>query len=893
MEARNQPSRRLFGARMARLFLICMGFSAAGPPSGASEPSAVAFRDPKRYSFAPGATGASGIYAVDVDGDRLPDVLAPCGGSAAYSQLLVLRNLGGRALSVPEAVPLRFHFYRALPPADFDGDGDLDVVVLEAEDSARGPGETRELLLVRNDGRGRFVPAERSLAAPHPYAGTRADFDGDGDIDIAVVQSHWSTPEPPTELALLLNRGDGTFEVPRMVPALPYQWSIASGDLDGDGLPEIVLSHPAAILWNLGGGRFASPRPLEFDDLEGGNSIEIGDVDGDGANDLFFCHPSSEKLAILWNDGRGAFVERTLVPGACQFPAPKLADVSGDGRPDIITCPATVYGNAGERRFQEGVSWAQGWFGYNFDAADLDADRYVDLLFESSEWDSFLSVLYNRGGGSFGSARQYAIPGEYLTAMIPGDFDRDGDVDFVMSSTSGVLALWRNRGDGTFQDGGRYGWPSGSGFLAFLPSGFLSGDFDGDGDLDLIAIGSEDGGIVLWNQGDGAFLAGGWAFGVYDVAPEGSLGWFQADARDYDQDGDLDIALLSEDYLTLVFNDGSGWFRDPVPISVRKVDGRNLYYLSGLVSVDFDGDKDWDLALAARDVLEGSLEEHSAVWVVRNEGARQFAPRRAYVAGGVSRTSYVRIVGLAAGDMDSDGIVDLVAGTEEFVQLSPTYYRSNGAVEVLRGDGRGGFALHSRAVTGGQAGRAVFLGDVDGDGDLDVATTLARSEPLPPCCESMLQVLFNDGKGNVGEILTLNADQNPVIVAIEDLNGDGLKDLAVGCSDAARADIFLNEARAVPPEIVGRFVRGDADGDGTLKLADPVALLTRLFLGGASLPCEKAADADDDGILRLVDAVYILRYLFSSGSPPATPFPHCGLDPTEDALACVPRAYCP
>lgn len=237
-------------------------------------------------------------------------------------------------------------------------------------------------------------------------------------------------------------------------------------------------------------------------------------------------------------------------------------------------------------------------------------------------------------------------------------------------------------------------------------------------------------------------------------------------------------------------------------------------------------------------------------------------------------------------DVDGDRLPDVLAACS----VVPGYSR----LLVLRN--LGGRALSQPEVVplGFHFYDAVRPADFGGDADLDVATAIAPSlDRFRPCCESEFHLLLNDGKGNLGETLTLNTDYNPVLVAIEDLNGDGLKDLAVGCSDSARVNVFLNEGRAGTPGLLGRFVRGDANGDGTLTLADPVAILNRLFLGGASLPCEKAADADDDGILRLVDSVYILRDLFSSGSPPPAPFPHCGLDRTEDALTCVPRAYCP
>ncbi|MFN0059610.1 MAG: chlorophyllase/cutinase-like alpha/beta fold protein [Planctomycetota bacterium] len=92
------------------------------------------------------------------------------------------------------------------------------------------------------------------------------------------------------------------------------------------------------------------------------------------------------------------------------------------------------------------------------------------------------------------------------------------------------------------------------------------------------------------------------------------------------------------------------------------------------------------------------------------------------------------------------------------------------------------------------------------------------------------------------------------------------------------------------------FVRGDLNGNGALELADPVGLLTYLFIAGASQPaCFDAADVNDDGQLGLSDAVQLLAYLYVPGTPaPLAPFPICGADPTSDALDCQgPLAACP
>ena len=87
------------------------------------------------------------------------------------------------------------------------------------------------------------------------------------------------------------------------------------------------------------------------------------------------------------------------------------------------------------------------------------------------------------------------------------------------------------------------------------------------------------------------------------------------------------------------------------------------------------------------------------------------------------------------------------------------------------------------------------------------------------------------------------------------------------------------------------FTRGDANGDGTVNVSDPI--LTYVYLiGQGPLPCHDGADSNDDGTVNVVDVVYTLGYLFRGGDDPPTPFPGCGPDPTADTLECATSA-CP
>ena len=89
------------------------------------------------------------------------------------------------------------------------------------------------------------------------------------------------------------------------------------------------------------------------------------------------------------------------------------------------------------------------------------------------------------------------------------------------------------------------------------------------------------------------------------------------------------------------------------------------------------------------------------------------------------------------------------------------------------------------------------------------------------------------------------------------------------------------------------FRRGDANADGSLDVADPVFVLSHLFVAGVDVPsCRKAADANDTGTVDLTDPVYLLNFLFAGGPQPAEPFAECGTDLTIDELTCESFAGC-
>ncbi len=129
-------------------------------------------------------------------------------------------------------------------------------------------------------------------------------------------------------------------------------------------------------------------------------------------------------------------------------------------------------------------------------------------------------------------------------------------------------------------------------------------------------------------------------------------------------------------------------------------------------------------------------------------------------------------------------------------------------------------------------------------------------------------ILYMNGLRGMGQPV-----DNIITVDGDTVNPTNLIPLEVKCGEGA------------PPE--GRFIRGNANDDGKVNIADPIWIINELVRQGPRTKCQDAADANDDGLVDLSDAMYLIQWRFlGSGNPPTAPFPDCGADPAPDTLNC-------
>jgi len=316
---------------------------------------------------------------------------------------------------------------QAIAVGDFNHDGKLDLAVA----STCCPDGGVSILLGNGDGT--FQSPLNYNAGVAPVSIVAADFNHDGNLDLAVANSL------STNVNILLGNGDGTFRAGPQNPSLPaFENFVAVGDFNGDGKPDIVTvswSNPCkciSVLLGNGDGTFQAAVNTEPPFTV--ESIGIGDFNGDGNLDLATAGDFS--INILLGNGDGTFTYGATYPG--------------EASPDSIA------------------------------VADLNGDHKLDLAISNGA-SSSLGVLSGNGDGTFQTVVYYPV--EFPASVKAADVNGDHKLDLVVANTlltSSELTVFLGNGDGTFQSGVSY--PAGNTLYDVAVA-----DFNGDGMKDLAA----------------------------------------------------------------------------------------------------------------------------------------------------------------------------------------------------------------------------------------------------------------------------------------------------------------------------------------------------------------------------------------------------------------------
>jgi len=334
---------------------------------------------------------------------------------------------------------------------DFDADGDLDLLL-----SGASAGAVSTQLFVNNgtqDGIHRFSALSGPLHQVLYSSSSFADVDGDGDLDVLVSGS--TTADWPyaasTRLYRLSTDGTMTYLENHGLPDL-HSSSSAWADMDGDGDLDVVMTGvtsgdvlTSVIGYNNGNGTFDAHTDILTG--IGYGDVALGDIDGDLDVDIVLSGASADGFVtqVLRNDG-GSF---SAVDGnfpAVAFSSVDLGDYDGDGDLDLVVSGGSV----------------------------------SELIFEGQ-----LQVWDNIGGSFAPSA--HALPGVLTGEVTWGDYDHDGDLDLLVYGAEAAIG---RRSAYMYRNDAGDGFNAATLLVGAVFSDASFGDFDGDGDLDLVATGT-------------------------------------------------------------------------------------------------------------------------------------------------------------------------------------------------------------------------------------------------------------------------------------------------------------------------------------------------------------------------------------------------------------------
>jgi len=723
---------------------------------------------------------------------------------------------------------------------DYDGDGDLDIALSGL--SAEGKG-TLEVYL--NDG-GLFIQdLSQDSLSPLRYSDLAwSDYDSDGDIDLLV---NGMTPAGNTSTLLYENdrikgsrigsplgsRASLQVDSPNSARLINLnQGSVAWGDIDGDGDPDLAMSGYGAggtrqtvVYLNLNGGTLArDDRNPDLLPVANGD-LAWGDLDNDGDLDLAISGWNNEWEATLqvYNNTAGILressISATRLVGALGW-----ADVDADGDLDLGVAGQTsvsdrkafILRNGPTGTLQEDTSLQlAGLRGGDLAWVDLTSDGGIDLLITGEDdVGKRSSHLYT--GSLASSNRAPLAPTQLSSPIVTGSgvvlsWNDGSDSETSSTGLSYTLRIGREEnGHDAFSGALRsttgnvgnsrtlelaiplardtYYWSvrATDGGLLTSPESFEQqfrvddlvssvqslrplqnsamswGDYDNDGDPDLALAGRDVDGVSrgLVYRNDAGILTENSSIGLQGVQ-DGSLAW-----GDLDNDGDLDLALTGGDqsgnrYTHLYRNRLES---NDFAITLNSVENLPQMATSSVGWGDYDNDGDLDLALM------GNVPGDRVAGIFRNDGGN-FEEDTGQVLTGLDNGH------LSWGDYDNDGDLDLVTmGQSDDQGNSQTILYRNGPVGTLLVD--------DRTSLPGLRASGLAWGDLDNDGDLDLALTGLTAQ-----FTLATSVYVNDGSGVLSESGANLSGAAGSDLAWGDFDNDGDMDLAL-CGQAATGRIL-------------------------------------------------------------------------------------------------------
>jgi hypothetical protein len=315
---------------------------------------------------------------------------------------------------------------------DFNGDGKLDMAVTNSTGSYEA-----KFTVFLGKGDGTFGPGTDYTIPYYVNGIASGDFNGDGKLDLAISHSFAPTPGY-SGISILLGNGDGTFQTPLEFTAGQNPTSIAVGDFNGDGQLDLAVTNngenTVSILLGNGNGTFQPA--VNYTVGTSPSAVFAADFNHDGKLDLAVANQDSNTLSILLGNGDGSFkAATTYAIGTAAFSV-AMADFNGDGNLDLAIAnynnPVNILLGNGDGTFRTGGTFSMPGSPATILTADLNGDGKLDLLIGQC-LNGTLSLVLGNGDGTFQPPVAYPVGS--CGTLAAGDFNGDGRIDVAVGPT--------------------------------------------------------------------------------------------------------------------------------------------------------------------------------------------------------------------------------------------------------------------------------------------------------------------------------------------------------------------------------------------------------------------------------------------------------------------------
>lgn len=526
--------------------------------------------------------------------------------------------------------------------------------------------------------------------------------------------------------------------------------------------------------------------------------VRAADLDGDNDLDIITLGTSFnwyENIGGVGNFGAKKPIASTL-NGLTGFSL-CVADLDNDGDLDLISSAGNKFSTHkntdGLGNFQVIQNFTLGINSNPISVApaDMDGDGDLDVVaFYSLSNDRFLVWYPNNGTGTLGAAQIISSDNALIasTLIYPTDLDGDNDIDIIIGNLSYSKILWiKNNGNGTF------GAPVTISMLADGITTIAVSDMDQDGDLDIISASKYDNQVVWYKNLDGLGN-----FSDENIITSNAVATEAVFIADVNGDGSTDVIYSATNEIGWISNtNGLGNFDSPQIITNKAFGVRDL------IMGDIDGD-------GKKDLISASEQDDKVAWY-KHDGNGNFG-RQEIIARSMEFPTNVY-----AGDFDGDNDIDLLANSQH-----------DGKLTWLENVNGLGFYGRQHIITENvQVGNLIPIAypvDIDGDGDLDVASIKNGG---------LIWYENVDGLGNFTTEHLIDSAMPATIIRSQDIDGDGDKDIVCALYGSNKIVWYANL------------------GNGTFG---PVQVITEGSNGG--MTSLEIADMDNDGDMDLIASVF-------------------------------------